>query len=76
MLATSSKGTSRWDKKYTFLTEKQRREYGAVLRLKMPGNLAAPIEWKGGPTKLQFLVYRDRIVVRRDGKRLAVAGQS
>jgi hypothetical protein len=44
VLSTSSKGTSPWFDKYDFLTEKQRREYGAVIRLTMPGNLSAQIK--------------------------------
>lgn len=71
MLSTSSKGTYRWYSKYKFLTEKQRREYGAVLRLKMPGNLAAQIEWKDRPIELDFRIYSDHLEVRQDGKRLA-----
>ena len=53
-VATSSKGTSDWEDRYDFLTEAERREYGAVLRLKLPGNLAAGIEWKDGPTRFDF----------------------
>lgn len=71
MLATSSKGTYEWFDKYDFLTDKQRREYGAVLRLKMPGNLAAQVKWTDGPTKLDFVVTSDRMIVRQDGQQLA-----
>ena len=71
MLSTSSKGTYRWYDKYKFLTEKQRREYGAVLRLKMPGNLATQIKWKDKPTRFEFVVEKNRIVVRQDGVELA-----
>jgi len=71
MLSTSSKGTYRWYSKYTFLSEKQRREYGAVLRLTMPGNLAAQIQWKDRPIELDFRIDSDRLEVRQDGKLLA-----
>ncbi len=71
MLSTSTKGTSEWLDKYDFLTDSQRREYGAVLRLKMPGNLAAQIRWSDGPTKLEFVVEQMRLVIRQDGKPLA-----
>lgn len=71
MLSTSSKGTYRWSSEYTFLTEKQRREYGAVLRLTMPGNLAAQIDWKNRPIEFDFRIYSDRLEIRQDGKLLA-----
>jgi len=53
------------------LTDGQRREYGAVLRLRMPGNLAAQIEWKERAIQLTFLVSRDRLTILQDGKELA-----
>jgi hypothetical protein len=70
MLSTSTKGTYEWFDKYDFITEEQRREYGAVLKFKMPGNLAAQIEWKEGPMTLDFIVESDRLVIRQDGKPL------
>jgi hypothetical protein len=71
MLSTSSKGTYRWYDKYDFLTDRQRREYGAVIRLTMPGNLAVPIKWKNQPTTLEFVIARDRLIIRQDGNELA-----
>lgn len=69
-LSTSSKGTSVWKTSYKFLTETQRREYGAVLKLTLPGNLAATMRWKNGPTELRFVVFPDRLEIRQDGKRI------
>lgn len=71
MLSTSSKGTYQWFDKYKFLTESQRREYGAVIRLTMRGNLAAQIKWKDKPTKLQFVIENDRLTIQQDGNELA-----
>ena len=71
MLSTSAKGTYPWFDKYDFLTNRQRREYGAVIRLSMPGNLTAQMKWKDQPTKLEFVVARNRLVVRQDGHELA-----
>ena len=70
-MSTSAKGTYRWHAKYDFLTEMQRREYGAVLRLKMPGSLSVPIRWNGGKLNLKFQVDRKRMAVYQDGKLLA-----
>ncbi len=71
MLSTSSKGTYRWFDKYDFLTDSQRREYGAVIRLSMPGNLAAQIKWKEQPTKLEFVIENHRLVINQDNQELA-----
>ena len=59
--------------KYKFLTDKQRREYGAVIRLTMPGNMAAQIKWKNRPTKLDFVIEKERLIIRQDGEDLAHA---
>jgi len=69
-LSTSSKGTYEWHDKYDFLTDKQRREYGAVLKLTMPGNLAASIAWTGRPLVLEFVVEQNRMVIRQDGRQI------
>lgn len=70
-LSTSTKGTVAWKDEYTFLTERQRREYGAVVRLTMPGNLAVPLPWKDGPVELTFEVSADRLAVKQDGRLLS-----
>ncbi len=73
LLSTSSKGTAPWKAEYGFLTEEQRREYGAVLRLRMPGNLAAPIAWQDRPIRLEFSFRPGELTIRQDGKPLATA---
>ena len=70
LLSTSSKGTYEWDDRYGFLTESQRREYGAVLRLRMPGNLAVQPAWKNDPTKLAFDFDGRKLTVTQDGRQL------
>ena len=69
-LSTSAKGTYEWYDKYDFLTDKQRREYGAVLKLTMPGNLAASITWTDRPLVMEFVVEEDRMVIRQDGRQI------
>jgi hypothetical protein len=73
MLSTSAKGNVRWEPKYDFLSESERQEYGAVLTLAMPGNLAAPVRWKEGPTELQFALLPDRMAIRQDGREIGSA---
>jgi enamine deaminase RidA (YjgF/YER057c/UK114 family) len=70
LLSTSSKGTYEWDDRYDFLTEEQRREYGAVLRLRMPGNLAVQPAWKNGSTNLTFGFDGRKLTVTQDGRPL------
>ena len=71
ILSTSSKGTYQWFDRYEFLTDQQRREYGAVIRLAMPGNLASQIKWKNRPLKFDFVVEKSRLIIRQDGEDLA-----
>ena len=70
-VGTSSKGTPEWEDRFDFLTEEQRREYGSVLRVRMPGNLAAQIDWKDGPTRLEFIATPDGLEIVQDGTRIA-----
>ena len=73
ILGTSSKGGAAVleAKGLEFLTPSQRQEYGAMYRLKMPGNLAAMITWRDGPTKLRFRVQSGRMSIHQDGRELA-----
>ena len=75
MLSTSSKGTGLWQDRYKFLNEPQRREYGAVLQLHMPGNLATQIKWQDRPIRLEFLIRGDQMSIVQDGQTLATAAQ-
>jgi hypothetical protein len=72
ILSTSAKGTVEWQDEYGFLSDEQRREYGAVLRLRRPGNLAAPIEWQDRPIRLDFTLRRGELSIAQDGKVIAV----
>ncbi len=70
-VSTSSKGTVAWKDHYDFLTDEERREYGAVLRLKMPGNLATQFRWQDRPVKFSFSIEPGRMTVHQDGELLA-----
>ena len=71
MLSTSSKGTGLWQERFKFLDETQRREYGAVLQLNMPGNLATTIQWQEKPMQFEFLIQENQMIIRQDGQTLA-----
>lgn len=66
-LATSSKGTSPWRDEWTFLSDSERREYGAVLKLHQAGNLAVPLRWTGKPTELEFRLHDGQMKIVQDG---------
>ena len=66
-LSTSAKGTVPWREHYRFLSEPQRREYGALLQLRKPGCLAVPIRWKDGPTTFEFVVDDQGLRVKQEG---------
>ncbi|MBO49908.1 MAG: hypothetical protein CMJ69_03880 [Planctomycetaceae bacterium] len=72
-MSTSAKGTYEWYDKYEFLTDAERREYGAVLKMTMPGHLSAVVQWTGKLLSLEFLVYADRLVVRQDGREIGAS---
>jgi hypothetical protein len=67
MLSTSAKGTYDWKPSYDFLTDKQRRQYGAVLKLNRPGCLAARITWTGKPLRLEFRITAEALEIIQDG---------
>jgi len=71
VLSTSSKGTDLWKENYTFLTDRQRREYGAVLKLNRPGNIAGQIQWTGKPIRFDLDVTTSTIAIFQDGKQIA-----
>ena len=74
MISTSPKGPCRWEPRFDFVGNDKWKEYGAVIRLKMPGNLCAPVAWTDGPTELRFVVTGKEMIIAQDGRRLASTG--
>lgn len=70
-VSTSAKGMWPPNLRPKFMTDEAFAEYGKVYRLKVPGVISAPMEWKDGPTTLKFTVGRDRMRIEQDGKLLA-----
>lgn len=68
MVATSAKGPMERDPRLSFLTDEVYAEYGRVWRYTLPGNLAAPLQYRDRPTRIECVVERDRLVVRQDGE--------
>lgn len=69
-ITTSSKSSGPWEPKFSFLTQQQRADYGAVYLATVPGNLAVPFEWKPGPTRLDVKLQGSTLSVAQDGKLL------
>jgi len=73
MVSTSAKWPCKWEPKFDFLPDGKWQEYGSVIRLRLPGNLCAPLRWTDGPTELQFTLDAKGMYIAQDGKRLASA---
>lgn len=56
----------------TFLSQADYGEYGSVVRLSLPGNIAVPTEWTepGSPTTFAFEISDESIVIKQDGETL------
>ena len=72
-VSTSTKGPGDWKPEYEFVGDDKWKEYGAVHRLKTPGNLSAPVQWKAGPTDLGFVISGDELRITQDGTELGSA---
>lgn len=71
MLSTCAYGAWRLPPTIDKSGDKKWFEYGSVVKLTLPGNLAARIAWKDGPTTLTFLLEPDRMRILQDDKELA-----
>lgn len=70
MVSTSAKWPCKWEPKFDFLPDGKWQEYGAVIRLRLPGNLCAPLRWTDGPTVLQFTLDTNGMHLAQDGRKL------
>jgi len=70
-LSTSAKGTVPLEGSNSFLSPEQQREYGAVVRMTVPGSMAIQLKWQDRPTTLDITVGQQAIVISQDGKQLA-----
>ena len=71
-VSTSAKDPCVWEpEKNPFLAPEKWKSYGAVYRLSAPGHLGANTAWTTGPTRFEFVLSGDELVIRQDGKELA-----
>ncbi len=69
-ISTSSKGGSKYEPKFKFLSSKQAKEYGTVHQLRRPGALVVKTNWTEGPTSFEFRLKDGKMTVLQDGKPL------
>ncbi len=72
-VSTSTKGPGDWKPELDFVGDDKWKEYGTIHRLKTPGNLSAPVQWKNGPTDLGFVISGDALRITQDGTELGSA---
>lgn len=70
LITTSSKSSGPWAPKFSFLTEQQLSDYGAIYLAVIPGNLAVPIDWQSEPTKISVELAGTILKVSQDGRPL------
>ena len=71
-VSTSAKDPCVWEpEKNPFLAPEKWKSYGAVYRLSAPGHLGANTAWTTGPTRFEFVLSGEELVIRQDGKELA-----
>jgi uncharacterized lipoprotein YddW (UPF0748 family) len=70
VITSSSKTGAPWEPKFSFLTASQRADYGAIYLATVPGNLAAAVEWKPGPTRFEVKLVGNTLSVVQDGRTL------
>jgi hypothetical protein len=73
MIGTSAKAPWRREKRFAFIGDEEWKEYGTPHLFTLPGNLAATVQWKEGPTTLRLFVSSRQMKIFQDGKKLGEA---
>ncbi len=66
MVSTSAKWPCAWEPKFDFVAGDQWKEYGAVIEMKIPGHLSAPLVWTAGATELHFRIEDNCMSIQQD----------
>lgn len=69
-IATSAKGPAPYEPKFSFMTDKQAEEYGAVYRYRLPGRASGPIRWTREPTTIEVRWSANELSLWQDGRRI------
>jgi hypothetical protein len=67
IITTSSKGGAPWDSKFAFLGREQQRDYGAIYRATLPGQLSVHTEITTAPTRIELTKDGEFLTVRLNG---------
>jgi hypothetical protein len=69
-IATSAKGPSPYEPKFSFMTAAQAEEYGAVYRYRLPGRASGPVRWTREPTTIEVRWSANELSLWQDGRRI------
>jgi hypothetical protein len=78
-ITTSSKGGAPWESKFAFLTNEQWRDYGAIYRAKLPGQLSVHAPITSTSTRIEMKSEGEFLSIRLNGAeagRIALATES
>lgn len=67
IITTSSKGGNAWEPKFAFLNFEQRRDYGAIYRARLPGQLSAYVPLAVTRKRFELTGEGNLLTVRVDG---------
>jgi hypothetical protein len=67
IITTSSKGGAPWKPKFAFLSHERQREYGAIYRATLPGQLSVHAPVASTPTRIELRKENEFLVVRLNG---------
>ena len=73
VVGTSAKWPCDWKPEFAFVGDGKWKDYGAIYRLRTPGNLSVPLAWTDGKTTLTCDVTTAGLRVSQDGKVLGTA---
>lgn len=65
-LSTSSKGSTPYEEKFTFLANDKWKDYGTVYQIQIPGQLSAHTNWVDGPTTFEFVITDKEMQILQD----------
>jgi hypothetical protein len=67
IITTSSKGGAPWDPKFAFLSPDEQRDYGAIYRATLPGQISVHAPVSPIPTRLELTKDGEFLTVRLNG---------
>lgn len=66
-ITTSSKTGAPWEPRFSFLSDEQQRDYGAIYRARLPGQLTVHTPLTAGPTRIELHAAGESLRVTVNG---------